>query len=53
MYRTDTVLSSIMLVSEMQKIPSAKIEAHFLKKLDFVTNTYFAYDAFGKCPSTT
>ena len=32
----DVVL--ILLVSEMLKIPKAKAGAHFLKKLDFVTN---------------
>ena len=30
----DTVLSLI----EMMKIPKTKVEAYFLKKLDFVTN---------------
>ena len=38
MYCIDTVLSLILLVSEMLKIPKAKVAAHFLKKLDFVTN---------------
>ena len=38
MYRMDTVFSLIMLVSEMLKIPSAQVKAHFLKKLAFVTN---------------
>ena len=52
MYHMDTVLSLIMVVSEMLKIPRAKVEAHFLKKLVFVTNKCFAQDAFGKCPRT-
>ena len=53
MYRIGTVLSLILLVSKMLKIPRAKVEAHFLKKLAFVTNKYLAQDAFGKCPRTT
>ena len=53
MYRMDTALSLTLLVSEMLKIPRAKVEADFLKKLAFVTNTCFAQDAFGKCPTTT
>ena len=53
MYRMDTVLSLILLVSEMLKIPRAKIETHFLKKLALVTNKCLAQDAFGKCPTTT
>ena len=53
MYRMDTALSLTLLVSEMLKIPKAKVEANFLKKLAFVTNTCFAQDAFGKCPTTT
>ena len=36
----------ILLVSEMQKIQRAKVEAHFLKKLAFVTNECLARDAF-------
>ena len=36
----DTVLSLILLISEMQKIPRAKYEARFLKKLAFVTNNW-------------
>ena len=50
---TDTVLSLILLASEMLKISRAKVEAHFLKKLTFVTNTRLAQDAFRKCPKTT
>ena len=38
MYRIDTVLSLILLISEMLKIPRAKVEVHFLKKLAFLTN---------------
>ena len=53
MYRMDTVLPLILLVFEMLKIPKTKVEAHFLKKLDFVTNKCLALDAFGKCPRTT
>ena len=53
MYRMDTVLSLILLVFEMLKIPKAKVEVHFLKKLDIVTNKCLAQDAFGKCPRTT
>ena len=53
MYRKHTVLSLILLVSEMLKIPRAKFEAHFLKKLNFVTNKCLAQDAFGKFPMTT
>ena len=34
----DTVLSLILLVSEMLKIARAKIETPFYKKLAFVTN---------------
>ena len=53
MYRMDTVLSLILLVFEMLKIPKTKVEAHFLKKLDFVTNKCLAQDAFRKCPRST
>ena len=38
----DTLLSLILLVREILKIPSAKFEAHFLKKLPFVTNKCLA-----------
>ena len=38
MGRMDTVLSLILLVSEMLKYPWAKVEAHFLMKLAFVNN---------------
>ena len=50
-YRMDTVLSLILLVSEMLKIPRAKVEAHFLKKLAFITNKNLAQDTCGKCPN--
>ena len=53
MYRMDTVLSLILLVFEMLEISKTKVEAHFLKKLDFVTNKCLAQDAFRKCPRTT
>ena len=53
MYHIDTMLFLILLVSEMLKIPRTKVEAHFLKKLAFVTNNNLAQDAFGKCPRTT
>ena len=52
-YRIDTMLYLILLISEMLKIPRAKVEAHFLKKLAFVTNKCLAQDAFRKCPRTT
>ena len=45
MYRMDTELSLILLVSEMLKIPRPKAEAHFLA---FVTNKCLAQDAFGQ-----
>ena len=48
-----TVLSLILLVFEMLKIPKTKVEAHFLKKLDFVTNKCLAQDALRKCQRTT
>ena len=46
MYHMDTALSLILLVSEMQKIPGHKFEAHFFKKLGFVTKKCLAQDAF-------
>ena len=48
----DTVFSLMFLVSEMLKIPRGKVEAHFLKKLAFLTNKCLVQDAFGKCPTT-
>ena len=53
MYIMDTVLSLILLVFEIMKILKTKVEAHSIKKLDFVTNKDLALDAFGKCPRTT
>ena len=53
MYRVDTALSLNLLVFEMLKTPKTKVEAHFLKKLDFVTNKCLAQDVFGKRPRTT
>ena len=49
----DTVLSLILLVSEILKIPRVRVEVHFLKKLTFVTNKCLAQDIFEKCPRTT
>ena len=53
MHLMDSVLSLILLISEMLKTPKTKVEAHFLKKLDFVTNKCLAQDAFRKCPGKT
>ena len=53
MHLMDSVLSLILLISEMLKTPETKVEAHFLKKLDFVTNKCLAQDAFRKCPGKT
>ena len=53
MYRMDAVLSLVLLVSDVLKIPKIKVEAHFLKKLNFVTNKCLTRDAFEKCPRTT
>ena len=49
----DAMFSLILSVSEMLKIPRAKVEAHFLEKIAFVTNKCLAQDAFRKCPRTT
>ena len=46
------MLVLIPLVSDMIIIPMTKDEAHFLKKLAFVTNKYLVQDVFGKCPRT-
>ena len=46
MFGKDTVLSLILLVSEMQKNTKAKVEAYVLKKLVFVTNKYLAQEVF-------
>ena len=51
MYRMDTALS--LIVSEMQKIPWAKVEAHFLKKIVFMTNKCLIQDVFWKYPRAT
>ena len=53
MYRMDILLSLILLVSEMLKIPRTKVKAHFLKKFAFVTSNCLVQDPFGKCPRTT
>ena len=53
MYRMDIVLSLILPVSEMLKIPRAKVEADFFNTVAFVTNKCLAQDAFEKCPRTT
>ena len=53
MYLMDTLLSLILLVFEMLKIPRVKVETHFLKKLAFVTNNFLVQDTFGECPRTT
>ena len=52
MDQVDTVLYLILLVSEMLKIPRAKVEANFLKKLDFITSKCMVQDAFEKFPRT-
>ena len=52
MYLMETVLFLILLVSETLKMLRAKAEAHFLKKLAFVTNKCSAQDAFGECART-
>ena len=43
MHHMDTTLSLILFFSKMLKIPSVKVEAHFLKKLAFVTNKCYAF----------
>ena len=53
MYGMDSMLSLILSVSEMLKVPRAKVEAHFLKKIAFAITKCLAQDAFGKCPRTT
>ena len=52
-YHMDTALTLILLVSEILKTPKTKVEAHFLKKLDFVINICLAQDVFVICPMTT
>ena len=52
MYRIDTVLSLILLVSEMLKILSTKVKVYFFKKPDFEIKKCLVQDAFRKCPRT-
>ena len=52
MYRLHTVLSFILLISEVLKIPRAKVAAYFLKKLAFVTRKCLVQGVFGECPRT-
>ena len=52
MHHMETVFFLILLVSETLKMLRAKAEAHFLKKLAFVTNKCLAQDAFGECART-
>ena len=49
----NTALSLILLVSEMLKIPVAKVVVHFFKKFTFVTNKCLTQDTFGKFQRTT
>ena len=44
MYRINTVLSLILLVSKMLKLRGARVEAHFLKELVFIINRCVAQD---------
>ena len=53
MYGMDTQLSLILLIFEILKIPRVKVDAHFLKKLAFVTNKCLAQNFFGKWPRAT
>ena len=53
MYCMDTMLSFILLVSEMPKLPRAPFEAYFLTKFAFVTKKCLAEQAFEKCTMTT
>ena len=53
MYRMDTVLFLILLLSEILEIQRTKVEVYFLREFAFVTNKYLAQDAFAKCPRTT
>ena len=53
MYRMDTVLSLILLVSEMLQNPRPKVKAHFLKKLAFVSDKCLSQNVFRECPRTT
>ena len=49
----NTVLPLILLVSEMLKIPVAKVVVHFFMKFTFVANKCLTQDTFGKFPRTT
>ena len=49
----NTGLFLILLVFEILKVSKTKVKAHFLKKLDFVTNKCLALDVFGECLRTT
>ena len=49
----DITLSVTRLIFEMLKIPKAKVEAHFLKKLPFLNNKSLVQYVFGKYPRTT
>ena len=53
MSRMDVVFSLILLIYKMLKIPKAKAETHFLKKLAFVTNKCLALDPIGEYPKKT
>ena len=48
MCRMDIMLSLILLVSEMLKIPMVNVKARFLKKLAFVIKKCLTKDVFGK-----
>ena len=45
-YHMDIVLSLILIVSQMLKLPRAKVEVHFLNKFVFVINKCLAQDPF-------
>ena len=53
MYRMDSVLPLILLISEMLNITKAKVKTRLLEKLAFVTNKCLAQDAFRKYPRKT
>ena len=53
MYSIDDVLSLILLVSEMLKIPRAKVKVRFLKRLAFLTNKCLAQGDCREYPRTT
>ena len=50
MYRVDSLT---LLVFEMLKFPKAKIDARFLKELDFVTNNCLAQNVSRECRRKT